>query len=159
MSSETITRNDLANILNEVIAIDGTDMTSQEVDTFINSLDYSGTNVQDIIESYLSSKTTTVTGTTGGLYFYRTGNVVYFSSNGAFRSSASDIASSSVISQTVPTGYRPVKRAYVISANPANAWRLEVGPDGSIMYYGDTAWNSNMYISGSWITADDMPAE
>ena len=38
MSSETITRNDLVNILNKVSAIDGADMTSQEIDAFVNSL-------------------------------------------------------------------------------------------------------------------------
>ena len=49
MSSETITRNDLANILDKIVAIDGTDMTSAEIDSFIASLNYSGINAVDYI--------------------------------------------------------------------------------------------------------------
>ena len=44
MSSETITRNDLTNILNEIVAIDGTDMTAQEIEDFVDSLNISKLN-------------------------------------------------------------------------------------------------------------------
>lgn len=44
MSSETITKNDLTNILNEIVAIDGTDMTAQEIQDFVDSLDISKLN-------------------------------------------------------------------------------------------------------------------
>lgn len=44
MSSETITRNDLTNILNEIVAIDGTDMTAQEIEDFVDSLNLSKLN-------------------------------------------------------------------------------------------------------------------
>ena len=37
-TSNTLTKTDLANILNEIVAIDGTDMTSQEIDDFVDSL-------------------------------------------------------------------------------------------------------------------------
>lgn len=46
MSSETITRNDLANIIDKIVAIDGTDMTSQEIEDFVDSL-----NIQKILSS------------------------------------------------------------------------------------------------------------
>lgn len=42
MSSEAITRNDLTNILNEIVAIDGTDMTAQEISDFVDSLNCGG---------------------------------------------------------------------------------------------------------------------
>lgn len=50
MSSETITRNDLTNILNEIVAIDGTDMTAQEVDDFVDSLNVSSVNLSNPIK-------------------------------------------------------------------------------------------------------------
>lgn len=49
MSSETITRNDLTNILNEVVAIDGTDMTAQEIQDFVDSLNVTGIHAVDYI--------------------------------------------------------------------------------------------------------------
>ena len=49
MSSETITRNDLANILNEIVAIDGTDMTAQEISDFVDSLNVTGINAVDYV--------------------------------------------------------------------------------------------------------------
>lgn len=49
MSSETITRNDLTNILNEVVAIDATDMTAQEIQDFVDSLNVTGINAVDYI--------------------------------------------------------------------------------------------------------------
>jgi len=42
MSSETITRNDLTNILDEIVAIDGTDMSAQDIQDFCDSLNISG---------------------------------------------------------------------------------------------------------------------
>lgn len=41
-TSNTLTKTDLANILNEIVAIDGTDMTSQEIEDFVDSLNISG---------------------------------------------------------------------------------------------------------------------
>ena len=49
MSSETITKNDLTNILNEIVAIDGTDMTAQEIDDFVDSLNIASINAVDYI--------------------------------------------------------------------------------------------------------------
>ena len=49
MSSETITRNDLANILNEIVAIDGTDMTAQQISDFVDSLNVTGINAVDYV--------------------------------------------------------------------------------------------------------------
>ena len=49
MSSETITRNDLANILNEIVAIDGTDMTAQEIADFVDSLNVTGIHAVDYV--------------------------------------------------------------------------------------------------------------
>ena len=49
MSSETITRNDLTNILNEIVAIDGTDMTAQEISNFVDSLNVTGINAVDYV--------------------------------------------------------------------------------------------------------------
>lgn len=48
-TSETITRTDLANILNEIVAIDGTDMTSQEIEDFVDSLNVTGIHAVDYI--------------------------------------------------------------------------------------------------------------
>lgn len=49
MSSETITRNDLTNILNEIVAIDGTDMTAQEISDFVDSLNVTGIHAVDYV--------------------------------------------------------------------------------------------------------------
>ena len=48
-TSETITKTDLANILNEIVAIDGTDMTSQEIDDFVDSLNITSINAVDYV--------------------------------------------------------------------------------------------------------------
>lgn len=49
MSSETITRNDLVNIIDKIVAIDGTDMTAQEIDDFVNSLNVTGIHAVDYV--------------------------------------------------------------------------------------------------------------
>jgi hypothetical protein len=41
MSSEAITKNDLTNILNKIVTIDGTDMTAQEIEDFVDGLNIS----------------------------------------------------------------------------------------------------------------------
>lgn len=43
MSSETITRNDLTNIINEIFPATTEDMTQAQIDAFVASLDYQGT--------------------------------------------------------------------------------------------------------------------
>lgn len=53
--SETITKNDLKNIIEQVSAIDGTDMTQAEIEAFVEGLDVSGINAVDyIIEEGIS---------------------------------------------------------------------------------------------------------
>ena len=48
-TSNTLTKTDLTNILNEIVAIDGTDMTSQEIEDFVDSLNVTGINAVDYI--------------------------------------------------------------------------------------------------------------
>lgn len=48
-TSNTLTKTDLANILNEIVAIDGTDMTPQEIEDFIDSLNITSINAVDYI--------------------------------------------------------------------------------------------------------------
>lgn len=48
-TSNTLTKTDLTNILNEIVAIDGTDMTLQEIDDFVASLNVMGINAVDYI--------------------------------------------------------------------------------------------------------------
>lgn len=48
-TSNTLTKTDLANILNEIVAIDGTDMTSQEIDDFVASLNVTAINAVDYV--------------------------------------------------------------------------------------------------------------
>lgn len=47
--SNTITKNDLKNIIEQVSAIDGTDMTQAEIEAFVEGLDVSGINAVDYI--------------------------------------------------------------------------------------------------------------
>ena len=116
-------------------------------------------NDENAVKVYLTPKTTTVNGSTGTLYLHRTGNVVQMSSNGAFRSSASSIANGATLSQTIPSGYRPINRVYCSAQNMTSTnTRLEFATDGSIRYYGNNAWTFNMYIYAVWVTGDDMPA-
>lgn len=49
MSSEAITKNDLANILESITALDGKNMTEEQVDTFVDSLNVTGINAVDYI--------------------------------------------------------------------------------------------------------------
>ena len=48
-TSNTLTKTDLANILNEIVAIDGTDMTSQEIEDFVDSLDTTAIHAVDYV--------------------------------------------------------------------------------------------------------------
>ena len=157
--------------------IDTIDMTTTEISNFIAELNVSGAPInttQDdwVVEQGMSGiwtyrkwqsgtvdclfGSTTITGSTGALYLYRAGNIVFLSSNGAFRSSGSSIASGGTLSQVVPSGFIPKERAYIMSVSATKNWRLEFGANGSIMFYGDTAWDGNMYISGMWITNDSI---
>lgn len=111
----------------------------------------------DTIEDQLEIYTATISGSTGALYLYRSGNVVFFSSNGAFRSSGSSLANGTTLSQTIPNGFRPANRAYIMSVAASNNWRLEITTAGGIIFYGTTAWDGNMYISGLWITNNSIP--
>lgn len=101
--------------------------------------------------------TASVTGSTGKLYLYRFGDIVYFSSNGAFRSSSSSIANGTVLSQTIPSGYRPVAVTYNIIPNNGYMM-LQFSNNGNIAYYGASAWNVNAYVSGMWVTNDSFPS-
>lgn len=85
MSSETITRNDLANIIDKIVAIDGTDMTSQEVDIFVNSLDithaYTFLDIFYPVGSYYETSDTTFNPNTtwGGTWVLETEGQVHIS--------------------------------------------------------------------------------
>ena len=48
-TSNTLTKTDLTNILNEIVAIDGTDMTSQEIEDFVDSLNITSINAVDYV--------------------------------------------------------------------------------------------------------------
>lgn len=172
-TTNTIAKFDLNNHMNSA------DMTSSEISNFIAGLDVSGgpTNTtQDdwVVEQGTSGiwtyrkwqsgtidclfGSTTLTGYSGALSLYRVGNVVFLSSNGAFRSSSSTIAAGGLLSQTVPNGFRPIEKAYVMSVSAAKNMRLEMATNGNINFYGDAAWdNSSMYISGTWVTNDSIP--
>lgn len=103
--------------------------------------------------------TATVNGSTGALYLYRVGNIVFFSTNGAFRSSASTIGNNTNLSQTIPYGFRPVVTTYIGFAHQgANNARFEIRNGGSIGFYGTAAWNYNAYVSGMWVTNNAMPS-
>ena len=47
--SNTVTKTDLKNIIEQVSAIDGTDMTQAEIEAFVEGLDVSGINAVDYI--------------------------------------------------------------------------------------------------------------
>ena len=107
---------------------------------------------------YDADMSTSVNGSTGKLYFYRFGNIVYFSTNGAFRSKSTSISSGTMLTQKVPSGYRPIADTYIGCApNASNNWRLQFEPDGDISFLGNSAWNANMWVSGMWITGDPLP--
>lgn len=110
------------------------------------------------IDTLSTVYTATVTGSTGALYLCRSGNVVFLSSHGAFRSSASSMANGTTLSQKIPNGFKPAKRAYIMSVSASNNLRLEFLETGAIAFYGSVAWDANMYLSGMWITNDDFPA-
>lgn len=104
------------------------------------------------------SATTSVSGSTGALHLYRYGNVVFFSSDGAFRSKSTSISSGTTLTQTIPSGFRPAAVAYINAPQfTNNNLRLEFATNGNITFQGSAAWNSNMYISGMWVTNDAMP--
>lgn len=48
-TSNTLTKTDFINILNEIVAIDSTDMTSQEIDDFVASLNVTAINAVDYV--------------------------------------------------------------------------------------------------------------
>lgn len=104
------------------------------------------------------SATATVSGSTGALYLYRFGNIVYFSSKGAFRSSSASIANNTTLTQTVPAGFRPIATAYNIIPYQSGYQMLQFSSTGSITYFGAAAWNANAYVSGMWVTNDTMPS-
>ena len=157
--------------------IDTIDMTTTEISNFIAELNVSGAPInttQDdwVVEQGMSGiwtyrkwqsgtvdclfGSTTITGSTGALYLYRAGNIVFLSSNGAFRSSSSSIATATKLSQTIPSGFRPIAKAYNMSVSATKNWRLEIASTGDIYFYGDTAWNSGLYLSGVWVTNDNI---
>lgn len=53
MSSETITRNDLTNIINEIFPATTEDMTQAQIDDFVASLNTSGTSIASILSTLL----------------------------------------------------------------------------------------------------------
>ncbi len=157
--------------------IDTIDMTTTEISNFIAELNVSGAPInttQDdwVVEQGMSGiwayrkwqsgtvdclfGSTTITGSTGALYLYRAGNIVFLSSNGAFRSSSSSIATTTKLSQTIPSGFRPIAKSYNMSVSATKNWRLEIASTGDIYFYGDTAWNSGLYLSGVWVTNDNI---
>lgn len=105
----------------------------------------------------VSQATAEVTGSTGAIYLYRFGNVVFFSTNGAFRSKSTSIANNTELSQTIPSGYRPVGTVFNQIPNQTSYQMLQFSPTGSITYFGAAAWNGNAYVSGIWLTTDTMP--
>lgn len=142
------TNNDLACVLGLHRKVNNSDIYH----TFGLSIDSSGNKYFD------SPISTSVSGSTGALYFYRWGNIVYISSNGAFRSKSTSIASGTTLTQKIPNGFKPVVNAYVIAPPSASSnYRLECYSNGNIAFYGSSAWNGNMYISGMWMTADPLP--
>lgn len=103
---------------------------------------------------------TEVAGSKGSIKFCRAGNTVFIYSDGAFRSSSSSISNGAVLSQTIPSGYRPVSAAayaFLITATMSENGRLGFGRSGKISYRGTSEWNSDAWFSAVWITADDFP--
>lgn len=108
-------------------------------------------------KNYDAPMSTSVSGSSGALYFYRWGDIVYVSSNGAWRSKSTSISSGTTLTQTIPNGYKPVCNTYISCAHNASAnWRLEFYANGNISFLGTSAWNANMWISGMWITQDNF---
>ena len=117
-------------------------------------------NVKKLLTKLLplvSQATAEVTGSTGAITLYRFGNVVFFSTNGAFRSKSTSIANNTVLSQTIPSGYRPVGVVYNTIRASSEFQMLQISQSGEIKYYGTSAWNADGYTSGMWLTTDTMP--
>lgn len=103
-----------------------------------------------------SVRSTTVAGYAGNLHLYRFGRVVFVSTDD-FLSKSSSVSSGTVLTQTIPDGFRPISVAVVpkpISTSTNNAF-FEFGTDGSITYKGSTGWANATAWSGVWITGDD----
>lgn len=127
---------------------------------FNKSIDEANKRIDESNESIsknIEVKTATVNGSTGALYFYRTGNVVFVSTYGAFRSSSSSIASGTTLTQKTPQGFTPIANTYISAVhNASNNWRLEFDTNRNISFLGSTAWNGNLWLCGVWITSDEM---
>lgn len=101
-------------------------------------------------------RTATISGYSGTISLYRFGRVVFMSTDD-FRSVSGSVTSGTVLSQVIPSGFRPISVAIVpkpISTSTNNAF-FEIGTDGSITYKGSTSWANVTAWSGTWITGDD----
>lgn len=119
------------------------------------TLDWNG-NEKLAGEIDASIRTATVAGYAGNLHLYRFGRVVFMSTDD-FRSVSGSVTSGTVLSQVIPSGFRPISVAIVpkpITTSTNNNF-FSIGTDGSITYNGSSSWTSVTAWSGVWITGDD----
>ena len=151
--SKLVTKNDLKAIFDEIVTIDGADMTSQEIDDFVDSLDTTAIHAVDYV----------VEQGTSGNWYYRKWNSGYMEAT--LRMSNPTIGSATTLNgvQRMPINYPTPPTFNTItdvtaSGHNSGAWvSASFNGDGSVAVYlmrisgnTNTLSNFSMSLKGTW---------